>query len=100
MAITVRTNRINFFAQSTKPQVYLVYIMNTKYIPWEFCMRILINVFHKNIQDAHSITNEIITNGEGLCGAYPFEIAETKAEIVELQAKEDGFSLDCLIEEV
>lgn len=82
------------------PKMYLVSILNDKHIPWEFCMRILMDVFHKNLEDAEAIAHEIVTNGEGFCGGYMLEIAETKAELVEKQAKEEGYSLVCLIEEV
>jgi len=60
----------------------------------------LTDVFHKNLEDAQAIAHEIVTNAEGFCGGYILEIAETKAEIVEEQAKKEGFSLSCLVEEV
>ena len=82
------------------PKFCLVTILNDKYVPWEFCMRILVEVFRMSIEDAEIVANEIVTNGEGFCGGYMLEIAETKAELVEKQAKEEGFSLLCLIEEV
>ena len=97
MAIKIRTN---YFPPLDKPKVYLVYIIYDKYVSWEFCMRILTGVFHRNFEDASAITNEILTNGEGLCGAYTFDIAETKAEIVEERAKKENFSMRCLVEEV
>lgn len=86
--------------QVDTPKMYLITIINEKYVPWEFCMRILRDVFHKNIDDATLIANEIVTDGEGFCGGYSKEIAETKAELVEKEAKEEGFSIVCLIEEV
>lgn len=86
--------------QFDEPEIYLVSIINDKYVSWEFCMKILMDVFHKNLEDAQAIAHEIVTNGEGFCGGYMLEIAETKAELVETQAKEEGFSLVCLVEEV
>ncbi|WP_373032282.1 ATP-dependent Clp protease adaptor ClpS [Sulfurovum sp.] len=86
--------------QFDKPDMYLVSILNDKYVPWEFCMRMLMEVFHKNLEDAQAIAHEIVTNGEGFCGGYMLEIAETKAEFVETQAKKEGFTLTCLVEEV
>lgn len=82
------------------PKMYLVSILNDNYVSWEFCMRILMDVFHKNLEDAKAIAHEIVTNGEGFCGGYMLEIAETKAELVEEQAKKEGFTLVCLVEEV
>jgi len=63
-------------------------------------MRILEDVFHKNYEEADAIAQEIVTNGEGFCGGYMQEIAETKVELVEQLAKKAGFSLTCLVEEV
>lgn len=85
--------------QFDKPKIYLVSILYDKYVSWEFCKRVLITVFHKSQQDAEAIAHEIVTNGEGFCGGYILEIAETKAEVVEEQAKKEGFSLFCLVEE-
>jgi ATP-dependent Clp protease adaptor protein ClpS len=100
MAVTMKTNRVMFFPQLVKPKMYLVYIFYDKHISWEFSVRILMSVFHKSREKAELITEDILTNGEGLCGAYMYEIAESKANIVEEQAKKEGFSLWCLIEEI
>ncbi len=83
-----------------KPTMYFVSILNDDHVSWEFCMRVLTDVFHKNDEDADAIAQEIVTNGEGFCGGSMLEIAETKAELVETQAKKEGFTLNCLIEEV
>ncbi|MDP3301105.1 MAG: ATP-dependent Clp protease adaptor ClpS [Sulfuricurvum sp.] len=100
MAVTVRTHRTTFFPQLGKPKLYLVSMHYDKYISWEFSIRILMEVFHKSRETAEAITNDILTDGEGICGAYMFEIAESKAQIVEDQAKKEGLSLWFLIEEV
>ncbi|MDQ7044792.1 MAG: ATP-dependent Clp protease adaptor ClpS [Sulfurimonas sp.] len=97
MPIKIRTS---FYGLSDRPKMYFVYIRYNKYISWEFCMRVLIEVFHKNKEDAKMITEEILSNGEGICGAYLFEVAETKANIVEELAKKEEFSMSCLIEEI
>lgn len=83
-----------------EPKIYLVSIIGEKYVPWDFSMRMLTNVFHKTQQEAKAIADEIQLNGEGICGAYIYEIAETKAVIVERQANKERFSLQCLLEEV
>jgi ATP-dependent Clp protease adaptor protein ClpS len=86
--------------QFDKPKTYLVSILYDKYVSWEFCVRVLRTIFYKSREDAEAIAHEIVTNGEGFCGGYILEIAETKAEIVEELAKKEGFSLYCLVEEV
>lgn len=83
-----------------EPKIYLVSIICDKYIPWDFSMRMLMNVFHKTAEEARAIADEIQVNGEGICGAYIYEIAETKAVIVERQANKERFTVQCLLEEV
>jgi len=85
--------------QFDKPEMCLISIINDKHVSWEFCMRVLTEVFHKDYEEAESIAQEIVTNGEGFCGGYMQEIAETKAQIVEELAKKEGFDLTCLVEE-
>jgi len=86
--------------QINKPKLYLVSIVYDKHVSWAFCMKVLKSVFHKSDEDAQSIAHAIVTDGEGFCGGYILEIAESKAELVETQAKDEGFSLFCLVEEV
>jgi ATP-dependent Clp protease adaptor protein ClpS len=38
--------------------------------------------------------------GVGICGIYPFEIAETKADAVHTAAEREDFPLRCSVEEV
>ena len=103
MPITIKkpfTLKSYLKTQVDEPKMCLISIINDKHVSWEFCMRILMGTFHKNYKDAEAIAHEIVTNGEGFCGGYILEIAETKAESVETQAKKEGFTLTCLIEEV
>jgi len=87
------------FNQLDEPKLYKVYMLNDDYTSWEFCLRIISRVFHKSIEEANIITQEIHTKGRGLCGVYPFEIAETKASQVHLAARKEGFPMKCHIEE-
>ncbi|CAA6811950.1 MAG: ATP-dependent Clp protease adaptor protein ClpS [uncultured Sulfurovum sp.] len=100
MPVTVKP-RVNIkIMQINEPKIYFVSIIYDKYISWEFCMRVLTDVFHMSTDNAQMITDEILTNGEGLCGGYMYEIAQSKAVIVEELAEKEGFSLQCIIEEV
>ena len=60
MAVTVRTN---ILPQIDKPKMYLVFIIYEKHISWEFSMKVLMNVFHKNIEQAEFITEAILSQG-------------------------------------
>jgi ATP-dependent Clp protease adaptor protein ClpS len=81
------------------PKEFVVFMLNDDYSTWDFCIRIITSVFHKSVQEADTITNEIHTKGKGLCGIYSYEIAETKANQVEKQAREEGFPMRCSIQE-
>ena len=82
-----------------EPKQYLVFMLNDDYTSWDFCLRIITTVFHKTLQEADTITQQIHTQGKGLCGIYSYEIAETKAENVKKKAREEGFPMKCSIEE-
>lgn len=82
-----------------EPKKFAVFMLNDNYTTWEFCIRIISSVFHKSIAEADSITQDIHTKGKGLCGIYTHEIAETKASLVEKQARKEGFPMLCSVEE-
>ena len=64
-----------------------------------FCLRIIMRVFHKTVEEANEITQNIHTKGKGLCGIYSYEIAETKAQVVKDEARKEGFPMRCSVEE-
>jgi ATP-dependent Clp protease adaptor protein ClpS len=56
-------------------------------------------VFHKTPAEAYRIMMQVHTHGKGLCGMYPFEVAETKVSTVHDRARENGFPLRASLEE-
>lgn len=82
-----------------EPKQYAVFMLNDDYTTWEFCIKIITSVFHKTPQEADAITYDIHTKGKGLCGIYVYEVAETKASIVQEEARKEGFPMRCSIEE-
>ena len=97
MAIKIQTY---LHDQVHQPKVYKVYMLNDDYTSWDFCLRIISSTFHKTLEEADNITQDIHTKGKGLCGIYNHEVAETKINIVEMQAKEEGFPMKCMMQEV
>jgi len=85
--------------QIEEPKKYVVFMLNDDYTTWDCCIRIITSVFHITVQEADNITHDIHTKGKGLCGIYTYEIAETKASIVEKEARKEGFPMKCSIEE-
>ena len=81
-----------------EPRLYHVVLYNDNYTTMDFVVEVLRFVFHKSVIDATQIMLNVHRNGVGLCGIYPFEVAETKVNTVEALARERGFPLKCTIE--
>ena len=82
------------------PGMYKVIILNDDFTPMEFVANIIQKVFNKNQDNATRIMLQIHTEGIGICGTYPFEIAETKMNQVLNLAKEASHPLQCIIEKI
>jgi len=82
------------------PSIYKVIILNDDFTPMEFVASIIQKVFSKSQDDATRIMLQIHTEGIGICGIYPFEIAETKMNQVLNLAKESQHPLQCIIEKI
>jgi len=50
------------------------------------------------VEEATRIMLNVHKQGVGICGAYPFEVAETKVDTVHLWAREKAFPLKCSME--
>ena len=82
------------------PSVYKVIILNDHFTPMELVANIIQKVFSKTQDDATRITLQIHSDGLGICGIYPLEIAETKMNQVLNLAKESQHPLQCIIEKI
>ena len=84
--------------QLKKPELFKVLLLNDDYTTMDFVIEILETIFHKQPAEAYRIMMMVHTQGKGLCGVYPFEIAETKvASVVDL-ARQNGFPLRAAME--
>ena len=81
------------------PRLYKVLLHNDDYTTMEFVIEVLEGVFAKSPAEAFRIMMHVHENGRGLCGAYPFEIAETKVSLVHQLAKRNDFPLRASMEE-
>ena len=79
--------------ETKEPARYRVVLHNDDYTTMEFVIRILEDVFLKQPAEAYRIMLQVHVEGRGLCGVYPYEIAETKVETVHDLAREHGFPL-------
>ena len=84
--------------ETKKPELFKVLLLNDDYTTMDFVVEILENVFNKAPAEAYRIMMAVHTQGQGLCGVYPFEVAETKVEAVIGRARENGFPLRAAME--
>jgi ATP-dependent Clp protease adaptor protein ClpS len=82
-----------------RPQLYHVVLINDDYTTMEFVVRTLEEIFDKGPAEAYRIMMEVHTSGRGVCGAYTYEVAETKVAAVHDSARAEGFPLRAGIEE-
>lgn len=81
-----------------EPPMYKVLLHNDDYTTMEFVVQILMAIFHKSVEEATRIMLNVHQQGIGVCGVYPYEVAETKVETVIRLARENGHPLRCTAE--
>jgi ATP-dependent Clp protease adaptor protein ClpS len=85
-------------AQTKKPSLYRVLLLNDDYTPMEFVVYVLERFFNKSREEATQIMLHVHQNGVGLCGVYTYEVAETKvAQVLDL-ARRNEHPLQCTME--
>jgi ATP-dependent Clp protease adaptor protein ClpS len=82
-----------------QPPLYKVLLHNDDYTTMQFVIEILESIFLKTPADAFRIMMQVHREGQGLCGHYSYEIAETKVALVHANASSQGFPLRASMEE-
>ena len=82
-----------------EPSLFRVLIHNDDYTTMEFVVEILVVIFHKSLEEATRVMLNVHMEGIGLCGIFPYDVAETKVATVHDTASENGFPLKCTMEE-
>ena len=82
-----------------EPKLFKVVLMNDDYSTMEFVVQVLETVFQKSPAEAFRIMMQVHTQGAGIAGIYPWEVADTKVETVTTMAKTAGFPLRAITEE-
>ncbi len=81
-----------------KPSMYKVLLLNDDYTPMEFVVHVLQNFFFKDAEDAARIMLHVHQKGVGVCGVYPFDVAETKVTQVIDYARQNEHPLQATLE--
>ena len=85
--------------QLKEPKLYKVMLVNDDYSTMDFVVMVLMTIFHKSLSEANVLMQTIHKTGQGLCGVYPFEVAETKVAQVAIIAEKHRFPLQSRLEE-
>jgi len=83
----------SFDVEFDEPPMYKVLLHNDDYSSMDFVVMVLARIFHKSTQQAEQIMLQVHEKGQGLCGVYTKEIAQTKVEQVKTLAKQNEFPL-------
>lgn len=85
-------------AEAREPELYQVVLLNDDYTTMAFVVAVLESVFDKRPAEAYRIMMQVHTEGLGVCGLYPWDIAETKVAATHALAEDHGFPLRAVIE--
>jgi ATP-dependent Clp protease adaptor protein ClpS len=85
-------------AKSKKPSQYKVLMLNDDYTPMEFVVMVLKRFFRMDLEQATRVMLHVHQRGVGVCGIFPYEVAETKVNQVMDFARENQHPLQCTLE--
>ena len=83
-----------------KPKNFEVILLNDDYTTMEFVVEVLKLFFNKDVLAAETIMLKIHTEGEAVCGTYPYDIAQTKVNQVIEYSRNNEQPLMCILREL
>jgi len=92
-------------AQNTKPKVkkpnrFQVLLLNDDYTTMEFVVEVIKRFFSKSEEAAQAIMLKVHIEGEGVCGTYSHDVAQTKVSQVTDFSRKNEQPLMCVIREL
>ena len=85
--------------QLKPPPLYKVLLLNDDFTPMDFVIVVLQRFFGMDREHATRIMLKVHTEGRGVCGVYPRDVAATKVEQVTGYARNNQHPLACVMEE-
>jgi len=86
-------------AKVKPPPMYPVVMYNDDYTPMEFVVEVLQVFFTLTRERATQIMLKVHTEGRGVCGIFPKDVASTKVEQVIAYSRQHQHPLQCAMEE-
>jgi ATP-dependent Clp protease adaptor protein ClpS len=86
-------------SQVKPPPMYQVVMYNDDYTPMEFVVEVLQLFFSLTRERATQVMLKVHTEGRGICGIYPRDVATTKVEQVIAYSRQHQHPLQCAMEE-
>ncbi len=83
-----------------KPSQFQVLLLNDDYTTMEFVIEVLQHIFNKNTDESHQLMMQIHLKGEGVCGVYSFDVAQSKVQQVLDYAQHKQHPLMCILREI
>jgi ATP-dependent Clp protease adaptor protein ClpS len=84
--------------KSIPPPLYKVILINDDFTPMDFVVKVLRHFFFMDEEMATRIMLQVHTEGAGVCGTYPGDIAATKVQQVNEFSKQNQHPLMCVME--
>ncbi len=81
-----------------RPSQFKVLMLNDDYTPMEFVVLVLKRFFGMDLEQATRVMLHVHQKGVGVCGIFPYEIAETKVNQVMDLARQNQHPLQCTLE--
>jgi ATP-dependent Clp protease adaptor protein ClpS len=85
-------------AKPKKPSQFKVLMLNDDYTPMEFVVMCLKRFFNMDLEQATRVMLHVHQRGVGVCGIFPYDVAETKVNQVMDCARINQHPLQCTLE--
>ncbi|WP_104697970.1 MULTISPECIES: ATP-dependent Clp protease adaptor ClpS [unclassified Helicobacter] len=82
------------------PNMAQVIMLNDDYTPMDFVVEILIQIFDQGYNQANQTMLSVHNNGSGICGTYPYDIAELKLHLAEQKARSNDYPLQFTLKDL
>ena len=64
--------------ETARPPLYSVLLLNDDYTPMDFVVDVLMRFFAMNLEKATQVMLHVHTRGQGVCGVFTRDVAESK----------------------